>query len=195
MVQGASVQLSTVRFRYTSDTVFDTFPWPQFASAVRRDISVESKTKKGPSPVGAAYSAPDGAKSKSTAINYKDSAPDGALVADAVAKIRAVADAALALRALRHEIMQANDWSLRELYKSLETPGENRLRAAHAALDAAVRAAYGMKPGEDILAFLLKLNLELAEKEAKGKSITPPGLPSNYPDAKKLVTDDCIQPA
>ena len=96
---------------------------------------------------------------------------------------------------LRHEIMQANGWSLRELYKSLETPGENRLRTAHAALDAAVRAAYGMKPGEDILAFLLKLNLELAAKEAKGEPITPPGLPANYPDAKKLVTDDCIKPA
>ena len=69
--------------------------------------------------------------------------------------------------------MQDNGWSLRELYKSLETPGENRLRDAHAALDAAVRRAYGMKPDEDILAFLLKLNLELAEKETKGEPITP----------------------
>jgi hypothetical protein len=33
------------------------------------------------------------------------------------------------------------------------------------------------------------------DKEAKGESITPPGLPANYPDAKKLVTDDCIRPA
>ena len=106
-----------------------------------------------------------------------------------------MAEAARALRALRREIMDANGWSLRELYKSLETPGENRLRAAHAALDTAVRAAYGMKPDEDILAFLLKLNLELAEKEAKGETITPPGLPSSYPDPKELVTADCIQPA
>ena len=90
--------------------------------------------------------------------------------------------------------MRDNGWSLRELYKSLETPGENRLRDAHAALDAAVRAAYGMKPAEDILAFLLKLNLELADKESDGKSITPPGVPKNYPDAKKLVTEDCIRP-
>ncbi|MGB7747138.1 MAG: hypothetical protein WBN75_07615 [Verrucomicrobiia bacterium] len=105
-----------------------------------------------------------------------------------------MAEAAVTLRALRHEIMSANGWSLRELYKSLETPGENRLRDAHAALDTAVRRAYGMKPGEDILAFLLKLNLELADKEAKGEPITPPGLPSTYPDAKKLVTADCIQP-
>jgi hypothetical protein len=91
--------------------------------------------------------------------------------------------------------MQDNSWPLRELYKSLETPGENRLRDAHAALDSAVRAAYGMKPDEDILAFLLKLNLELADKESKGEPITPPGLPQNYPDPKKLVTEDCIKPA
>jgi hypothetical protein len=134
----------TARFRYTSDTVFDTFPWPQ-------------------SPL--------------------------------LKSIRAVSEAARALRVLRREIMDANGWSLRELYKSLETPGENRLRAAHATLDTAVRTAYGMKPDEDILAFLLKLNLELAEKEAKGECITPPGLPSNYPDPKELVTADCIRSA
>ena len=183
-------------FRYTSDTVFDTFAWPQFASAVRRDISVESKSKKRQSSVGATYSddaAPDGAKSKTTA-NYKYAAPDGAAVADAVEKIRAVAEAARALRTLRREIMDANNWSLRELYKSLETPGENRLRTAHEKLDVAVRAAYGMKPDEDILAFLLKLNLELAAQEAKGEKITPPGLPAFYPDPKELVTADCIEP-
>jgi hypothetical protein len=131
----------TERFRYTSDTVFDTFPWPQ------------SPTLK---------------------------------------QIRAVADAAVALRKLRHEIMRDNGWSLRELYKSLETPGENRLRDAHTALDSAVRAAYGMKPTEDILAFLLKLNLELADKETKGESITPPGLPASVKNPKDFITADCV---
>ena len=128
-------------FRYTGNTVFDTFPWPQ-------------------------------------------SPP--------LKNIRAVAEAALALRTLRHEIMQANGWSLRELYKSLETPGENRLRTAHAALDTAVRAAYGMKASEDILAFLLKLNLELADKEAKGEAITPPGLPAFVPKPADFVSKDCV---
>jgi hypothetical protein len=104
-----------------------------------------------------------------------------------------VAEAARALRNLRHEIMDANEWSLRELYKSLETPGENRLRNAHAALDAAVRAAYGMKPDEDILAFLLKLNLELADKEAKGVAITPPGLPVWVPEPDSFVSRDCVR--
>ena len=51
-----------------------------------------------------------------------------------------------------------------------------------------------MNPDEDILAFLLKLNLELPEKESAGKPITPPGLPNFYPNPKELVTEDCIQP-
>jgi hypothetical protein len=33
------------------------------------------------------------------------------------------------------------------------------------------------------------------DKETKGEPITPSGLPANYPDAKKLVTENCIQPA
>jgi hypothetical protein len=107
-------------------------------------------------------------------------------------QINAVVVAARELRNLRHEIMQDNGWSLRELYKSLETPGENRLRDAHATLDSAVRAAYGMKPAEDILAFLLKLNLELAEKESDGKAITPPGLPASVEKPKDFVSKDCV---
>lgn len=88
--------------------------------------------------------------------------------------------------------MQRNNWSLRQLYKMLETPGDNALRDAQSALDAAVRAAYGMKPDEDILAFLLKLNLELAAKEAEGERITPPGLPPCVKIAKDFITDDCV---
>ena len=107
-------------------------------------------------------------------------------------EIRAVAEAALGLRTLRNEIMQDNDWSLREIYKTLETPGENRLRDAHAALDTTVRAAYGMKPAEDILAFLLKLNLELADKETKGEAITPPGLPAFVKEPKSFISADCV---
>ena len=145
----------TERFRYTSDTVFDTFPWPQFEI---------------------------GSVTRNTRALQKD-----------IEKIRAVAEAALALRQLRHEIMENNNWSLRELYKSLETPGENRLRTAHAALDAAVRAAYGMKPDEDILAFLLKSNLELAEKESKGEKITPPGLHAFVPHPESFISRDCIR--
>ena len=90
--------------------------------------------------------------------------------------------------------MTANGWSLRDLCRTLETPGANRLRDAHAALDAALRSAYGMDPTENPLAFLLRLNLALAAKEAKGESITPPGLPSVAVNRDELITADCIQP-
>jgi len=89
--------------------------------------------------------------------------------------------------------MAANGWSLRELYRTLETPGANRLRDAHAALDSAVRAAYGTDVKEEPLAFLLRLNLELADKEAKGQSITPPGLPAFASARQEFVTQDCIR--
>jgi hypothetical protein len=131
----------TERYRYTPDTVFDTFPWPQQPSA-------------------------------------KD--------------VRAVADAALALRSLRRQIMEANCWSLRDLYRTLESPGDNRLRDAQTLLDTAVRRAYGMKDDEDTLAFLLKLNLELADKESKGEPITPPGLPATIADPKEFTSTDCV---
>jgi hypothetical protein len=126
----------------TSDTVFDTFPWPQ-------------------SPT--------------------------------LAQVKAVAEAAVSLRALRREIMATNGWSLRDLYRTLETPGTNRLRDAQAALDSAVRAAYGMNASEDTLAFLLKLNLHLAAQESAGKPVTLPGLPTIIPKAEDFTTADCIQ--
>ena len=81
---------------------------------------------------------------------------------------------------------------VRQLYRSLETPGANRLREAHAALDSAVRAAYDMKDGEDTLAFLLHLNLELADSESRQQPITPPGLPAFIEKPSDFITADCI---
>jgi hypothetical protein len=103
--------------------------------------------------------------------------------------VKAVAEAA---RFWCPEIMAANGWSLRDLYRTLETPGTNRLRDAQAALDYAVRAAYCMKDAEDTLAFLLHLNLELAEKEANGAHVAPPGSPRLTPNPDEFVTADCI---
>src|ERR1035437_5015156 len=96
------------------------------------------------------------------------------------------------LHALRREITAADGWSLRDLYRTLETPGTNRLRDAHAALDAAVRAAYGMNDREDPLAFLLGLNLQCGDKESQGHPITPPGLPACLSAATDLVSTDCV---
>ena len=130
-------------FRYTNDTVFDTFPWPQ------------KPTRK---------------------------------------QIEAVAEAAVALRALRRDTMRTLNYSLRELYRKSELPGDNPLRDAHALLDATVRAAYGMSANADPLAFLLELNLDCATKEKAGKQITPPGLPLPSTDRASFITSDCIQP-
>jgi hypothetical protein len=178
-------------FRYTSDTVFDTFAWPQFEMGSATVPVAESGVA--PDSRSTNISSAQKSDQRSFRRDAENHGRDARAPQNGIEKIRVVAEAARALRQLRREIMDNNGWSLRELYKSLETPGENRLRAAHAALDA-VRAAYGMKPDEDILAFLLKLNLELAEKETKGESITPPGLPKFFPDPQTLVTDDCIRP-
>lgn len=83
---------------------------------------------------------------------------------------------------------------LRALYRTLELPGANPLKDAHAALDTAVLTAYGFSAKKDLLAQLLALNQELAAKIETGEPVMPPGVPKNYPDAKKLVTADCIRP-
>jgi SAM-dependent methyltransferase len=130
-------------FRYTSDTVFDTFPWPQ------------EPTRE---------------------------------------QVKTVAVAAVALRALRRETMRKLNYSLRKLYRTLEQPGDNPLRNAHARLDSAVRAAYGMADNADPLAFLLELNLTCAAKEKAGKKITPPGLPLPAKEHADFMTEDCVEP-
>ena len=88
--------------------------------------------------------------------------------------------------------MRKLKYSLRDLYRTLEEPGDNPLRDAHARLDAAVRAAYGMAEDVDPLAFLLELNLACAAKEKAGKKITPPGLPLPEAERAGFVTDDSV---
>jgi hypothetical protein len=100
-----------------------------------------------------------------------------------------VAAAAVALRALRREIMAKLGYSLR----TLEEPGANPLREAHTRLDTAVRAAYAMPASADPLAFLLALNLTLATKEKAGDPITPPGLPLPEAERSAFITDDCVK--
>ena len=83
---------------------------------------------------------------------------------------------------------------MRALYRTLELPGANPLKDAHAALDTAVLTAYGLSAKKDLLAQLLALNQQVAAKVEKGEPVTAPGVPKNYPDGKKLVTEDCIKP-
>jgi hypothetical protein len=108
-------------------------------------------------------------------------------------QIAEVVAAAVALRGLRREITAQLGHSLRELYRTLEEPGDNPLRETHTRLDTAVRAAYGMSKVADPLAFLLSFNLELARKEKAGEKITPPGLPLPGSKRASFSTDDCVR--
>lgn len=124
---------------WKSESVFDTFPWPQTAT---------------------------------------------------VKQIDAVAAAARELRRVRAEALPKLKGGLRALYRTLELPGANPLKDAHAARD----TAYGFSAKKDLLAQLLALNQQVAAKIEKGEPVTAPGGPPNYPAAKKRVTEDCIKP-
>jgi len=128
-------------FRYTINTVYDTFPWPQ----------------------------------KPT-----------------LAQIKRVAKKSRELRKVRTKILKKEEISYRDLYRSLELPGDHELLKYHKLLDEAVYSAYGLKRTQDELDFLLQLNLELSAKESKGEEITGPGLPQVVKNSKDLITEDCI---
>jgi hypothetical protein len=96
------------------------------------------------------------------------------------------------LRVMRHKVMQKNQYSLRDLYRVMETTPNNPVSEIQEKLDVAVRQAYGMKKNDDILAFLLGLNLSLAEKEKQGEEIVGPGLPPIIDDPEQYITADCV---
>ena len=81
------------------------------------------------------------------------------------------------------------------LYRTLELPGANPLKDAHAALDAAVLAAYGFSPKADLLAQLLALNQTVATRIERAEPVTAPGIPPVFPNPGTLVTGDCIRPS
>ena len=128
--------------RYTSESVFNTFPWPQNPT---------------------------------------------------ISQVRSIADAAIKLREVRRKTMIKNNWSLRELYQTLDQPGDTPLHKAHANLDLAVRLGYGMNPDEDSLGFLFELNLEVANREASGEFVVPPGLPPFVTNYQDFITHDCVK--
>ena len=115
--------------------------------------------------------------------------------APTLAQAEAVAEAAVALRALRRALMTKHGMSFRELYRTLDEPGANPLREAHARLDAAVRAAYGFAPTAEPLGALLALNHAVAAREAAGEGVVGPGLPPAVTDPAPFITADCIEPA
>ena len=128
-------------FRYTINTVYDTFPWPQRPTLVQ---------------------------------------------------IRKVVKQARELRAERAKILKQEEISYRDLYRSMELPGDHELSKYHKALDEAVYSAYGFKKNQDELDFLGQLNWNLAQKEAQGERITGPGLPQAVKNPKEFITKDCV---
>ena len=109
------------------------------------------------------------------------------------AQVERVAVAGRDVRRVRNEALARVRGGLRAVCSTLELPGKNPLKDAHAALDAAVLAAYGFSPKKDLLAQLLALNLEVARREEAGEPVTAPGIPPGYLDPARLVTEDCIR--
>jgi SAM-dependent methyltransferase len=132
----------TERLRYSPESVFDTFPWPQSATT---------------------------------------------------AQIDAVSSAGREIRRVRTVALGGVQGGLRALYRTLELPGKNPLKDAHAALDAAVLLAYGFSAKRDLLSQLLDLNRNVAARIDAGEPVVAPGIPSAYPDRTRLVSDDCIR--
>ena len=110
-----------------------------------------------------------------------------------VERIDAVAEAGREVRRVRQEALGKVRGGLRAVYRTLELPGKNPLKDAHATLDSAVLAAYGFSPRKDLLAQLLALNLDVAHRIDVGQSVTSPGVPTGYPDPARLITDDCVR--
>jgi hypothetical protein len=75
------------------------------------------------------------------------------------------------VRRIREESLPKLKGGLRALYRTPELPGVNPLKAAHAALDSAVLAAYGFSPKADLLAQLLVL---VAGRLNRAEPITAP---------------------
>ena len=127
--------------RYTSNTVFDTFPWPQ-------NPSIQAMKK--------------------------------------------VAVAGQELRKLRNSLRKTHNKPLGEFYQKSVIGESTPLSQAHKNLNLAVRNVYGIKKSDNILGFLLKLNLELAQKEAKNVGITGPGFPKSNKSKTNFVSSDCL---
>jgi hypothetical protein len=112
-----------------------------------------------------------------------------------VKQIDDVALAAQRVRLVRATALAQMKGGLRALYRTLELPGTNPLKDAHAALDAAILTAYGFSLKKDLLAQLLALNQHVAAKIDKGETVAAPGVPKHYKNVEKLVTEDCITPS
>jgi SAM-dependent methyltransferase len=93
--------------------------------------------------------------------------------------------------AIRQQMSELNDYrnawmveqqkGITEMYNRYFNEPASKLRKLHDALDSLVLKAYGWSAKDDVLASLLDLNLELAERESEGQTIVGPWDPSKPP--------------
>ena len=127
--------------RYTINTVYDSFPWPQNPT---------------------------------------------------LAQVRKVAERGRELRYERTKILKQEKISYRELYRSMELPGDHKLSKCHKALDLAVHSAYSFGKGQEELGFLLNLNFLVSKREARGEKVTAPRLQHVVKNKKEFVSNDSL---
>lgn len=92
---------------------------------------------------------------------------------------------------MRDQLAKKHNRSYRDLYRTLELPGDNPLKTAQGTLDEAVRGAYGFSSKADIRLALLTLNLELSDLEKSGTPIRSGGVPE-YAGKGTFITTDAI---
>ena len=107
-------------------------------------------------------------------------------------QIDAIAAAGREIRRIRSEALANLTGGLRALYRTLDLPGKNPLRDAHAALDKAVLAAYGFNAKRDLLEQLLNLNTQVAQRLANNQPVTAPGIPVSHSKPEALLSGDCM---
>jgi hypothetical protein len=107
-------------------------------------------------------------------------------------QIDAIAAAGREIRRIRRDALANLTGGLRALYRTLDLPGKNPLRDAHAALDTAVLAAYGFSTKADLLEQLLALNSEVARRLSDNHPVTAPGIPATHSRPETLLSDDCL---
>ncbi|MEG5016285.1 MULTISPECIES: DNA methyltransferase [unclassified Microcoleus] len=94
-----------------------------------------------------------------------------------VEQIRATA---VELHQYRTQQMSAKQWGITQLYNKFFEEPTSQLYKLHEALDRECNAAYGFTDSDDILAKVLELNLEVAEKEKRGEPVVGACVPTDY---------------
>ena len=116
-------------------------------------------------------------------------------------QIDTIATAGREIRHIRSAALANLTGGLRPLYRTLDLPGKNPLRDAHATFDTTVLAAYSFSAKQDLLEQLLALNTQVAQHLSDHQPVTAPGIlathaPKEVPlgDSRPetLLSGDCL---